>query len=173
MNPVTGGRSAPDVTVATADIAAVLSWTTEVGMGSDHLLVTTTIPVSPPETATQGKGPSSPEKGSLETLPHHLRPPGREMGGSTIHTQGNRSASPPSRHHHHPRSATDRPMRQQRKNKRPLLERGMQRGSQGQKRSRTTATNPNHADATTRCGPTGWRGNTPIESSEKTRRFFS
>ena len=56
MNPVTGGRSAPDVTVATADIAAALSWTTEKGMKSDHFLVTTTIPASSPRPQRRGKG---------------------------------------------------------------------------------------------------------------------
>ena len=56
MNPATGGGSAPDITLATADLATSLSWETDKGMGSDHLPIIISVPMAPPKAERRGKG---------------------------------------------------------------------------------------------------------------------
>ncbi|KAF0295429.1 hypothetical protein FJT64_006986 [Amphibalanus amphitrite] len=49
VNPNTGGRSAPDVTLISGDMASAATWSTRPSMGSDHLPIWTTIEVNPPQ----------------------------------------------------------------------------------------------------------------------------
>jgi hypothetical protein len=49
VNPSTGGRSAPDVTLVSGDMASAATWSTRPSMGSDHLPIWTTIEVNPPQ----------------------------------------------------------------------------------------------------------------------------
>lgn len=56
INPATGGLSAPDITLATADIAGGANWSTGEGMGSDHLPILTTINVAKQKPQRRGRG---------------------------------------------------------------------------------------------------------------------
>ena len=55
FDPATGGRSAPDVTFATADIASGALWTVDANLGSDHLPMSIAIP-SKAQPQCKGRG---------------------------------------------------------------------------------------------------------------------
>ena len=47
INPSSGGKSAPDITFTSGDLAQSTEWTTQPNMGSDHLPITTTLDTNP------------------------------------------------------------------------------------------------------------------------------
>ena len=66
INPATGGLSAPDITLATGDIARGATWETGEGMGSDHLPILTSIPVARPKPQRRGRGKLAIKKADWE-----------------------------------------------------------------------------------------------------------
>ena len=54
-NPATGGRSTPDITVVSADMAVGTTWETTVDMGSDHLPILTTVPTARTKPKREGR----------------------------------------------------------------------------------------------------------------------
>ena len=66
INPATGGLSAPDITLATGDIAGGATWETGEGMGSDHLPILTSIPVARPKPQRRGRGKLAIKKADWE-----------------------------------------------------------------------------------------------------------
>ena len=56
VNPATGGKSAPDITVVSASLAGGATWSTTDNMGSDHLPVITTFPRAHDRPKRRGRG---------------------------------------------------------------------------------------------------------------------
>ena len=65
FNPATGGRSTPDVTFVSADIASGALWTVDANLGSDHLPILITIP-SKSQPQRKGRGRFNYKKANWE-----------------------------------------------------------------------------------------------------------
>ena len=67
VNPATGGRSAPDVTLVSASLSGSAEWSTASNMGSDHLPINTTIPITPDKPKRRGRGRFAFKKAAWDT----------------------------------------------------------------------------------------------------------
>ena len=58
QNPSTGGRSTPDITLVTSELQRTrnFTWSTQSGIGSDHLPILTTLSSVSPRQKRLGKG---------------------------------------------------------------------------------------------------------------------
>ena len=97
-NPSTGGRSSPDITLATSDLASRLTWTVAESIGSDHLPIHISLEVAVPP-LRRGKGSFNFKKADWEGFRKTLdaiSTDGRRP--TTIHTNSGRQIHQGSHH---------------------------------------------------------------------------
>ncbi|KAF0305876.1 hypothetical protein FJT64_022560 [Amphibalanus amphitrite] len=72
VNPSTGGRSTPDLTLVSGDLAGGAEWETGPGLGSDHLPIYLTLPTINQRPKRKGPGRFWQQKADWEAFRRHL-----------------------------------------------------------------------------------------------------
>ncbi|KAF0313093.1 putative RNA-directed DNA polymerase from transposon BS [Amphibalanus amphitrite] len=72
VNPSTGGRSTPDLTLVSGDLAGGAEWETGPGLGSDHLPIYLTLPTINQRPKRKGPGRFRQQKADWEAFRRHL-----------------------------------------------------------------------------------------------------